>query len=362
MSQQTKITLTLSLIALVGTLIYPHRNAFARPTPAQSSALFDGRVLDGKISLPGPSLADTPAVEEEVKRRAQEPYLKTFAGTTKIEQGAKDFEVRAGLPGSFTRPGAAQKAFLYRLVLSSGLVIVDKGAVVGHYSGVAGEYAHYTYASVMDVNADGLSDFILSRNVEDSEEIEAYVFEMTPQGPRFSGATPVFRSSQRESDAYVATVRPGSPPQYQRDCYHRTGEGQWVTQATAQRPLLENKQPAGFEPKLINLTATANPNQGKIQVALDKLTAYADVGSSIDYAHPRNPGQRIVAADPTLRLMELLDTRAAVYAHENATKEKTDHNKSGKYALSLQGLTRPEQIRAAYIKRTRDSLGGMSPY
>jgi len=126
--------------------------------------------------------------------------------------------------------------------------------------------------------------------------------------------------------------------------------------------VLENKQPAGFEPKLINLTATVNPNQGKIQVALNKLASYADVGSSLNFAHPLNPGQRIVAVDPTLRLMELLDTRAAVYAHENATKEKTDHKKSSTYALSLQGLTSPEQIRAAYIKRTHDSLGGMSPY
>lgn len=362
MLQRPLFAITVSLMVLCGTQSSPVRNALARPAPAKSVALFDGRLLDGKISLPGPSLADTPTIEEEVKRRAQEPYLKTFVGSVNIEQGSQDFEVKAGLPGSFTRPGAAQRAFLYRLGLASGLVIVDKGAVVGHYSGLAGDYAHYTYASVVDVNTDGLSDFILSRNVEDSEAIEAYVFEMTPQGPRFSGATPVFRSTDQGADAYLATVRPGSPPQYQRDCYHRTGEGPWLAQSSAQRFTLVNKLPAGFEPKLINLTADAKPNQGKIQVSLDKLTSYADVGSSIDYLRPRNPGQRLVVADPTLRLMELLDTRAAVYAYENATKEKTDHNKSGKFALSLEGMSRPEQIRAAYIKRTNDSLGGMSPY
>ena len=219
MSHPVKLALTASVAGLIlfsGTSTAPYRTAFARPAPATSRALFDGRVLDGKIHLPGPSLADTPAVEDEVRRRAQEPYLKKFAGTAKIQQGSKDFEMRAGLPGSFTRPGAAQKAFLYRLGLSSGLVVVENGAVVGHYSGVAGEYAHYTYAIVLDVNADGLSDFILSRNVEDSQKIEAYVFEMTPQGPLFSGATPVFESNERagdgkpakiESDAYEATVR-----------------------------------------------------------------------------------------------------------------------------------------------------------
>jgi len=70
MLQQTKIALTLSLIVLVGTLSSPMRSALAGPAPAKSGALFDGRVLDGKISLPGPSLADTPSIEEEVKRRA----------------------------------------------------------------------------------------------------------------------------------------------------------------------------------------------------------------------------------------------------------------------------------------------------
>ena len=359
------------LILLSGTSTDPFRAAYARSPVAKSHTLFDGRVLDGKTSLPGPSLADTPTVEDEVRLRAQEPYLKKFAGTGKIQQGSKDFEMRAGLPGSFTRPGAAQKAFLYRLGLSSGLVVVENGAVVGHYNGVAGEYAHYTNAHVVDVNADGLSDFILSRNVEDSQAIEAYIFEMTPQGPRFSGETPVFQSNERggdekpakvESDGYVASVRPGSPPQYQRDCYHRSGVGKWVARATEQRLVLENRQPAGFEPKLINLTASANPNQGKIQVALDKLTSYSDVGSSINFAAPRNEGQRIVAADPTLRLMELLDTRAAVYARENATKEKSDHHKPVIDALSLQGLTKAEQVRRAYIEHTNASLGGMSPY
>ena len=367
MSQPAKIALCASLTGLM----FLAGTSVSRPAPTKTVTLFDGRVLDGSIHLPGPSLADTPDVEKEVQARAEEPYLKNFAGTSQIQQGSPDFEVRMGLSGSFTRPGAAQKAFLYRLGLSDGVVVVDQGAVVAHYHGLVGDYAHYTYATVEDVNGDGLSDLILSRNVEDSKDIEAYLFEMTPQGPRFSGSTPVFQSNQQagadrpnplQSDAYVTHLRPGSPPQLRQDSYHRTGQGPWVAQVNDQPLSLENRQPPGFEPKLINLTPSATPNQGNIQSALDRLTSYTDIGSSIDYAHPSNPAQHLVAANPTLRLMELLDTRAAVYAYENATKEKTDHKTFTSYALKLQGLTSAEQIQKAYIEHTNASLGGMSPY
>ena len=60
--------------------------------------------------------------------------------------------------------------------------------------------------------------------------------------------------------------------------------------------------------------------------------------------------------------MELLDTRAALYAHENATKQEADHASPQHFALNLEGLTTAEQIRAAYVRRTNDHLGGLSPY
>ena len=67
-------------------------------------------------------------------------------------------------------------------------------------------------------------------------------------------------------------------------------------------------------------------------------------------------------ADPELSKMELLDTRAAVYAVENATGQEVDRKDAGKYALSLEGLQTAEEIRLALMKHTNDSLGGESPY
>lgn len=67
---------------------------------APSRLLFDGRTLDGQATLPGPSLADLPAVEAEVRRRHQEPYLRALAPGAQVQQGSSEFMVRGGLAGS----------------------------------------------------------------------------------------------------------------------------------------------------------------------------------------------------------------------------------------------------------------------
>ncbi|MBS2034189.1 hypothetical protein JST97_04330 [bacterium] len=338
---------------------------------AAPESLLDGRLLDGKTTLPGPSLADLPAIEEEVRRKASEPYLKAFVGQVQIAQGSDQFMVSGGVPGSFTRPGAKQKLFLYRLGLTSGVIILENGAVVGHYNGVPSEYAHYISAQVADLNQDGRTDLVLSHNVEDSEEIEAHFFVMTPQGPRFLGETPVFRSNvlagdppptRTEADAYEIWLAPGAGPMFVRSHFHRVGSKAWAVQSEKRPFKLESSQAPGFEPKLINLSASSEPQQAKIQLALGKLASYSDVGSSLNYKHPANAAETLVAGDPSLRLMELLDTRAAVYAYENATKKQTDHRRPKDFALTLQGLSSREQIRKAYQVHTNESLGGMSPY
>ncbi|MFN8611681.1 MAG: hypothetical protein U0931_29315 [Vulcanimicrobiota bacterium] len=338
---------------------------------AQSKPLLDGRVLDGQIRLPGVSLADLPAIESEIKQRLGEAYLKNLAGHVKVQQGSSEFVVRQGLPGSFTRSGAQQKAYLYRLGLTSGVVVLEDRAVVAHYNGIPSEYAHYIYAQTIDLNSDGLTDLVLNHNTEDSEAIEAHLFLSTPQGPRFLGSTAVFTSNVlggdpkpnvTQSDAYVVKVQPGFSPKFSRSHFRRSGAGKWLVKSSEQPLKLDNRQAPGYEPKLLNLSHQIQPDQASIQLALGKLTSYSDVASSLVYTKPANPAQALVAADPGLRLMELLDTRAALYAVENATKRQVDHRRPQAYALSLQELTTVQQVRQAYIDHTNESLGGMSPY
>ncbi|MCA9775777.1 MAG: hypothetical protein KC800_03640 [Candidatus Eremiobacteraeota bacterium] len=343
----------------------------ATPEPSAPTSLFDGRTGDGNISLPGASLADIPTIESEVKRVLSEGRLQGAVGAGNSTPSAENFEVRAGGEGSFTRPDAQQKIFLYRFGLTNGLVVLEDSKVVAHYAGGPGDYAFYTYLIPRDVNADGLTDFILFRNVEDNDDIYAYLFLMTPSGPKYAGSTTVYSSTAQggdgtdpataESRAFEVTMSEGSPPSLTVSEFRRKGSGEWESSGEPQ-PFLWEVPKESDTPPILEILLSGGPDTTKIKSALDKLGDYADVPSSIDLGNPKNPAQTIVATDSVLQMMELLDTRAAVYAAENATKEQVDHSEVSKYALTLEGLGTADEIRDAYIKHTNESLGGSSPY
>lgn len=95
---------------------------------------------------------------------------------------------------------------------------------------------------------------------------------------------------------------------------------------------------------------------------------YTNVSSSIDCTATKVKAEKIICADPLLLEMELIDTRATVYAYENATKTELDHsiyknNDFVKEWLKKRNkLTTAAAIRRAFIKNTNDNLGGESPY
>ena len=91
------MTSTLKAIALAALLTC--LTALAAP----GTQLFDGRVGDGRITLPGPSLADLPTLEAEVKKQAGRPYPQELTNQAQIKQGSPEFTVRSGPTGSFTR-------------------------------------------------------------------------------------------------------------------------------------------------------------------------------------------------------------------------------------------------------------------
>lgn len=332
----------------------------ATPDSTTAVSLFDGRSADGKVSLPTASPADISTIENEVKRALGEERFQT-----------EDFEVRAGGEGSFTRMGAKEKIFLYRFGATNGVVVLEDSTVLAHYTGGPGDYAFYTYLVPRDVNRDGLSDLILFRNVEDNEDILAYLFLTSLEGPTYAGSATVYSSTvqggeendpgEAESRAFELKMAEGAATTYLVSEFQRKGQGEWETVSTSQPFSWEEPKEDDYRPKFVNLLKHGT-DLAKIQSALDRLQDYSDVPSSIDITNPKNPAQKLVADDPVLQMMELLDTRAAVYAVENATKTQVDHSDVGKYALTLEGLGTADEIRDAFIRHTNDSLGGMSPY
>ena len=115
----------------------------------------------------------------------------------------------------------------------------------------------------------------------------------------------------------------------------------------------------------INVSAQDVPAE-KIQAAIDRLSSYRDVPSSIDCKTTKNKAEKIICGSSYLKLMERLDTMAAIYAYENATKNELEHDKKNavKYSLitTVRKLKTEKEIRDAFINHTNDSLGGLSPY
>lgn len=205
-------------------------------------------ILDGRSYLKSvvqPDSATSSVVREEVRRRAQEAYLQKRLANLAGPNFDDEFEIRGCARGRFTSGVANQTAVLYRYSYTNGVVILDAGKVVAHYSGDPGDYAHYTaIAAAPDIHQNGLSELILFRNVEDSADIYAYLFD----GGSYLGAATVFSSNLRGGDdlpaaqirdtAYLVQAKPGVKPAFSRVTYQRGKSTNWKQiRATSPFPL-----------------------------------------------------------------------------------------------------------------------------
>ena len=215
---------------------------------AQPLPLFDGRSYLKKVVQP--DSATSSVVREEVRRRAQEAYLQKRLANLAGPNFDDEFEVRGCARGQFSTGRVTQTAVLYRYSYTDGVVILEDGKVVAHYSGDPGDYAHFTgIAAAPDIRRNGLSELILFRNVEDSADIYAYLFD----GGTYLGAATVFSSNLRGGDempadqirdtAYQVRAQPGTNPAFSRVTYQRGKSTNWK-QVRASTPFLLDRSQA----------------------------------------------------------------------------------------------------------------------
>jgi hypothetical protein len=138
----------LSVLFLVGS---------AAPTAAQDPRpLYDARLSPSVVKL---SAAEDALLDREVRPAARQVWKGT-------EGCADEFSVMDAAAGSFTRPKAQQKAFLYRFCTTghgfggSGLAVVEDGKIVAHlaYDGAS----DFALGGVRDLDGDGRSEILLA--------------------------------------------------------------------------------------------------------------------------------------------------------------------------------------------------------
>lgn len=214
-------------------------NKAASIVQSKTIEVFDGRA--GNVKNTKTSTAETALIEKEVRIKAKEDFLKKrLEGLAENIDWETEFSVDGIAEGAFTKPNSKQKAILYRFSYTNGIVILENETIVAHYSGSPGDYAFYfAIKSLPDVNQNGLSEIILFRNVEDNEDVLAYLFESDKRAMNFLGETPYFKSSYMGGDdtnsenakqnAYRITIQPSANPTYLREVFERTGsKSKWI--------------------------------------------------------------------------------------------------------------------------------------
>lgn len=218
----------------------------------KSIEIFDGR--NGEVKNTKPSDAETALVEKDVRVKSKEEFLKNQLGEFAANVNwTEEFSVSGTAEGAFTKPNSKQKAILYRFSYTNGLIVTENGNIVAHFSGGPGDYAFYTaIKSLPDVNQNGLSEIVLFRNVEDTEEIIPYLFESKDNTIKFLGEGKYFGSSYIAGDdtdsekaaqsAYRLTVEPSKTPAFLQETYERTGsKGNWKLTKKAEKFSWENR-------------------------------------------------------------------------------------------------------------------------
>lgn len=103
----------------------------------------------------------------------------------------------------------------------------------------------------------------------------------------------------------------------------------------------------------------------RVERAIGRLSDnFNDVPSCLDCARQTKPLEKMVCRNRELKLMEILDTKAAVYARENATRALTDHAKPDcSFVWRELAACGDETCVCRKLKQnTNDSLGGLTPY
>lgn len=214
------------------------KNGSAETAQKKSIEVFDGR--GGAVKNAKPSDAETALVEKDVRVKSQEDFLKKRLGELAANvDWSSEFAVKDVAEGAFTKPNSKQKAILYRYSYTNGVIVVEDGNIVAHFSGSPGDYAFYAaIKSLPDVDRNGLSEIVLFRNVEDNEDLIPYLFESKDGAMKFLGEGKYFSSEYAAGDdpdsekanqtAYRVTVEPSTNPTFLQETYERTGsKGSW---------------------------------------------------------------------------------------------------------------------------------------
>ncbi len=216
--------------------------AEAKTTPAETDKAASIPVYDGREGISNAAQKQGTAVENQMLNTEFKSVEAAVMQKSKFQcdEGTQPgVEIVGTAEGAFTKPNAAQKAFLYERCRSGrsfgigGIIIVENGKVAAHYTYGENGLSNGLLA-LPDINKNGLSELVLvSADMNQGYGITSLdIIEATGQNTVFLGRTQAHsdNSGAAEDDAnvestdYVISVQPSANPTFTRDVYVQKGE------------------------------------------------------------------------------------------------------------------------------------------
>ena len=206
----------------------------------QTLVIFDGRQIEDE-SEEEASAAEKELVWQEFKK-SESAIKEKFGDQYCSDEVTEPVEIYATAEGSFTKPGAAQKIFLYftcdiaRGFGIGGIMIAEENLIVAHY--VEQVSWGETIRALPDINQDGLNEILLSSGGSGQGYTTMFVDILDfPDGKlNYWGQTETLSSNGgAEEDeakilatAYKISVEPGNEPAFYRETYEQKGnDDEW---------------------------------------------------------------------------------------------------------------------------------------
>ena len=198
-------------------------------------------VYDGRAD-PAPPARATSAEERLVKQFSLPTARRHWEGSAACEEG---FDVMGAASGSFTRPGARQRAVLYRYCVTghdfanNGIAVIEGGRVVADLLYEAGE--DFSIASLPDIDGDGLSEMVLADGSihQGITVVVAVPVQLSGSGVKTFGVADVYEDDcgaheRCKMTAYRVTAAPDPTPSFFRETFRKRGK-RWVRVGRAAR-------------------------------------------------------------------------------------------------------------------------------
>lgn len=190
-------------------------------------------IYDGRVESASPV---SPGADEGIIKRNAIPKARQI---WKDHEGCQeDFSIIDAAKGSFTKPNAVQKAYLYRYCetghnfANNGIVIMENGQIAAHVVYEGG--TDNAIGALPDINGNGLSELIIS-NGSTNQGITVSVvipIELSSNGVKKFGIADIYEDDcgakeNCKATAYRLLAKTGPSPIFYSETYRMRGK-KWL--------------------------------------------------------------------------------------------------------------------------------------